>query len=150
MEALFGRFNRPSSLKELWFTGFTGRGSLAPLTKNLCLFPCLQVFRLDDSDMDEADLSGLLENLKFTPDLRMLYLMGNPVGHAVRSMIPYLLEQQKLEDVYFEQGDCSEEDLKYVQEAVKEKRPELTITALPVTRVTDILNSSVEEKIYFL
>ena len=150
VEALFGRFNRPSSLKELWFTGFTARGSLAPLTKSLCLFPCLQVFGLDDSDMDEADLSGLLENLKFTPDLRMLYLMGNPVGHAVRSMIPYLLEQQKLEDVYFEQGDCSEEDLKYVQEAVKEKRPELTITALPVTRVTDILNSSVEEKIYFL
>ena len=150
VEALFGRFNRPSSLKLLWFTGFTARGSLAPLTKSLCLFPCLQVFRLDDSDVDEADLSGLLENLKFSPDLRMLYLMGNPLGHAVRSMIPYLLEQQKLEEVYFEQGDCSEEDLKYVQEAVKEKRPELTITALPVKRVTDILNSSVEEKIYFL
>ena len=130
VEALFGRFNRPSSLKELWFTGFTARGSLAPLTKNLCLFPCLQVFRLDDSDVDEADLSGLLENLKFTPDLRMLYLMGNPLGRAVRSMIPYLLEQQKLEEVYFEQGDCSEEDLKYVQEAVKEKRPQLIITAL--------------------
>ena len=150
VEALFGRFNRPSSLKELWFTGFTARGSLAPLTKNLCLFPCLQVFRLDDSDMDEADLSGLLENLKFTPDLRMLYLMGNPLGHAVRSMIPYLLEQQKLEEVYFEQGDCSEEDLKYVQEAVKDKRPQLIITALEVNRVTDILDSSVEGKIYFL
>ena len=150
VEALFGRFNRPSSLKELWFTGFTARGSLAPLTKNLCLFPCLQVFRLDDSDVDEADLSGLLENLKFTPDLRMLYLMGNPLGHAVRSMIPYLLEQQKLEEVYFEQGDCSEEDLKYVQEAVKEKRPQLIITALEVNRVTDILDSSVEGKIYFL
>ena len=150
VDALFGRFNRPSSLKELWFTGFTARGSLAPLTKNLCLFPCLQVFRLDDSDVDEADLSGLLENLKFTPDLRMLYLMGNPLGHAVRSMIPYLLEQQKLEQVYFEQGDCSEEDLKYVQEAVKEKRPQLIITALEVNRVTDILDSSVEGKIYFL
>ena len=150
VDALFGRFNRPSSLKELWFTGFTARGSLAPLTKNLCLFPCSQVFRLDDSDVDEADLSGLLENLKFTPDLRMLYLMGNPLGHAVRSMIPYLLEQQKLEEVYFEQGDCSEEDLKYVQEAVKEKRPQLIITALEVNRVTDILDSSVEGKIYFL
>ena len=29
VEALFGRFNRPSSLKELWFTDFTARGSLA-------------------------------------------------------------------------------------------------------------------------
>ena len=127
VETLFGRFNRPSSLKELWFTGLTARGSLAPLAKNLCLFPCLKVLQLEDLDMGEADLSSLLENLKFTPDLRSLLLMGNPLGHAVRSMIPYLLEQQKLEVVYFRQGDCSEEDLKYVQEAVKEKRPQLKI-----------------------
>ena len=127
VEALFGRFSRPSSLKELWFTGLTARGSLAPLAKNLCFFPCLKVLQLEDLDMGEADLSSLLENLKFTPDLRSLLLMGNPLGHAVRSMIPYLLEQQKLEVVYFRQGDCSEEDLKYVQEAVKEKRPQLKI-----------------------
>ena len=128
VEALFGRFNRPSSLKELWFTGFTAKGSLAPLTKNLCLFPCLKVLKLEHLDMGEADLSGLLKNLKFTPDLRSLHLMGNPVGHAVRSMIPYLFEQQKLEKVYFQARDCSEKDLKYVQEAVKEKRPRLKIT----------------------
>ena len=127
VETLFGRFSRPSSLKELWLTGLTARGSLAPLAKNLCLFPCLKVLQLEDLDMGEADLSSLLENLKFTPDLRSLLLMGNPLGHAVRSMIPYLLEQQKLEVVYFRQGDCSEEDLKYVQEAVKEKRPQLKI-----------------------
>ena len=127
VEALFGRFNRPSSLKELWFTGFAAKGSLAPLTKNLCLFPCLKVLKLEDLDMGEADLSGLLENLKFTPDLRSLHLAGNPVGHAVRSMIPYLFEQQKLEEVYFPLEDFSEENLKYVQEAVKEKRPRLNI-----------------------
>ena len=80
--------------------------------------------------MGEGDLSGLLENLEFTPDLRSLHLRGNPVGHAVRSMIPYLLGQQKLEVVYFRPGDCSEEDLKYVQEAVKEKRPQLTIVSI--------------------
>ena len=127
LEALFGRFNRPSSLKELRFTDFTARGSLAPLVKNLCLFPCLKVLELEDLAMGEGDLSGLLKNLKFTPDLRSLHLMGNPVGHAVRSMIPYLLGQQKLEMVCFRRGDCSEEDLKYVQEAVKEKQPRLKI-----------------------
>ena len=127
VEALFGRFSRPSSLKQLWVNGFTARGSLAPLAKNLCLFPCLKVLDLDDLDMDEADLSGLLENLKFTPNLRSLHLGGNPVGHAVRSMIPYLFEQQKLEEVYFQTEDCSEKNLKYVQEAVKEKRPRLNI-----------------------
>ena len=125
VEALFGRFNRPSSLKELWFTGFAAKGSLAPLTKNLCLFPCLKVLKLEDLDMGEADLSGLLENLKFTPDLRSLHLKGNPVGHAIRSMIPYLFEQQKLEEVYFPPEEFSEENLRYVQEAVKEKRPRL-------------------------
>ena len=127
VEALFGRFNRPSSIKKLWFTRLTARGSLAPLTKNLCLFPCLKELNLKDLDMGEADLSGLLENLKFTPNLESLDLGGNPLGHTVRSMIPYLLEHQKLEVVYFWGVDCSEEDLKYVQEAVKEKRPQLRI-----------------------
>ena len=131
VEALFGRFNRPSSLKELWFTDFTARGSLAPLVKNLRLFPCLKVLKLEDLAMGEGDLSGLLENLKFTPDLHCLYLRGNPLGHAVRSMVPYLLGQQKLKVVYFRRGDCSEEDLKYVQEAVKEKQPRLNIETLP-------------------
>ena len=127
VEALFGRFNRPSSLKELWFTDFTATGSLAPLVKNLCLFPCLKVLRLENLAMGEGDLYGLLENLKFTPDLRSLHLKGNPVGDAVRSMIPYLLGHQKLVSVYFRRRDCSEEDLNYVQEAVKEKRPRLKI-----------------------
>ena len=127
VEALFGRFNGPSSLKELWFTGLNARGSLAPLANNLCFFPHLIVLQLEDLDMDEADLFGFLDNLKFIPALQYLYLMGNPLGHAVRSMIPYLLEQQKLKLVCFGRGDCSEEDFNYVQKAVKEKRPQLEI-----------------------
>ena len=129
VEALFGRFNRPSSIKELWFTGFTARGSLAPLANNLCFFPRLITLDLKDLDMGEADLFGLLENLKFIPDLESLHLSGNPLGHAVRSMIPYLLKQQNLEVVFFRRGDFSAEDLNYVQKAVKEKRPQLKILA---------------------
>ena len=131
MEALFGRFSRPSSLTQLWITFFSARGSLGSIANNLCFFPSLMILRLEDLDMCEADLSDLLKNLKFTPDLRRLSLLGNPLGHVVRSMIPYLLKQQKLKEVYFEEGDCSEEDLKYVQEAVKEKRPRLKIEMLP-------------------
>ena len=127
LDALFGRFNRPSSLILLSITDFSARGSLGSIANNLCFFPSLRVLTLEDLDMGEADLSDLLENLKFTPDLTILHLMGNPLGHAVRSMVPYLIEQQKLEVVYFRPGDCSEEDLKYVQEAVKEKRPRLKI-----------------------
>ena len=124
---LFGRFSSPSSLTKLSITRFSARGSLGSIANNLCFFPSLKVLKLEDLDMGEADLSDLLENLKFTPDLRSLHLMGNPVGHAVRSMVPYLIEQQKLEVVSFRLGDCSKEDLKYVKEAVKEKRPQLKI-----------------------
>ena len=127
VEALFGRFNSPSFIEELCFTGFTARGTLAPLANNLCFFRRLLTLNLEDLDMDAADLFGLLENLKFTPDLQRLSLNDNPLGHAVRSMIPYLLKHQKLKVVCFRPGDCSEEDLKYVQEAVKEKRPQLKI-----------------------
>ena len=126
-EALFGRFSRPSSLTELSITHFSARGSLGSITNNLCLFPNLRKLDLKCLDMGEADLSDLLENLKFTPNLECLYLSGNPLGHAVRSMVPYLIEQQKLELVRFGQRDCSGENLKYVQEAVKEKRPQLDL-----------------------
>ena len=127
LEALFGRFSRPSSLAGLSITHFSARGSLGSIANNLCFFPSLRELYLEDLDMGEADLSDLLENLKFTPDLQYLLLWGNPLGHAVRSMVPYLIEQQKLQAVFFQSGDCSEEDLKYVEEAVKEKRPRLTI-----------------------
>ena len=127
MEAMFGRFSRPSSLRVLSITRFSARGSLASLAKNLCYFPCLKFLHLQDLDMGEADLCSFLENLKYIPDLQGLYLMHNPLSQAVRLMAPYLLQQKKLVLVWFRQGDASEEDLNYVQEAVKEKLPQLRI-----------------------
>ena len=127
MEAMFGRFSRPSSLRVLSITRFSARGSLASLAKNLCYFPCLVALQLEDLDMGEADLCSFLENLKYIPDLRDLYLMDNPLRQAVRLMAPYLLQQKKLEEVCFRQGDASEEDLNYVQKAVEKKRPQLRI-----------------------
>ena len=127
MEAMFGRFNRPSSLRRLSITHFSARGSLASLAKNLSFFPYLETLQLSDLDMDEADLIGLLENLKYIPYLGHLYLLDNPLSQVVRLMAPHLLKQNKLEKVYFRRGDFSEEDLNYVQKAVKEKRPQLSI-----------------------
>ena len=130
MEALFGRFSRPSSLRRLSITCFSARGSLASLAKNLCFFPCLKSLQLEDLDMGEADFRSFLENLKYIPDLHRLYLTDNPLGQAVRLMTPYLLQQKKLVSVCFRQGDASEEDLNYVQKAVKEKRRQLSIEAI--------------------
>ena len=130
MEAMFGRFNRPSSLRRLSITHFSARGSLASLAKNLGFFPYLEKLQLSDLDMGEADLFGVLENLKYIPHLRHLYLMDNPLSQAVRLMAPHLLKQNKLEKIYFRRGDFSEEDLTYVQKAVKEKRPQLSIEVI--------------------
>ena len=127
MEAMFGRFNRPSSLRRLSITHFSARGSLALLAKNLGFFPYLEKLQLSDLDMDEADLFGLLENLNYIPYLGHLYLMDNPLSQAVRLMTPHLLKQNQLKKVYFRRGDFSEEDLNYIQKAVKEKRPQLSI-----------------------
>ena len=137
MEAIFGRFSRPSSLRELSITRFSARGSLASLAKNLCFFPCLESLQLQDLHMGEADLCSFLENLKYIPDLQDLYLMDNPLGQAVRLMAPHLLKQKKLERVYFGRGDASEEDLNYVQKAAKEKRPQLSIKVIDLgTRIS--------------
>ena len=127
MGAMFGRFNRPSSIRRLSITHFSARGSLASLAKNLSFFPYLEKLQLSDLDMDEADLFGLLENLKYIPYLGHLYLLDNPLSQVVRLMAPHLLKQKKLEKVYFRRGDFSEEDLNYVQKAVNEKRPQLSI-----------------------
>ena len=127
MAAMFGRFSRPSSLTVLSITRFSARGSLASLAKNLCYFPCLETLQLEDLDMGEADLSSFLENLKYIPDLEELYLMDNPLSQAVRLMAPYLLQQKKLVTVWFRGRDASEEDWNYVQKAVKEERPQLSI-----------------------
>ena len=127
MEALFGKFNRPSSLKELRISDFRARGSLAQPIQNLSFFPCLETLHLTNLDIGEADVPGLLENLKFMPDLRVLHLWNNSLGPAIRLMVPYLLKHQNLESVVFPRMRCSIADLDFVQNAVNEKRPQLRI-----------------------
>ena len=126
MEALFSKFNRPSSLKELRITNFKARGSLAQPIQNLSFFPCLEKLQLINLNIGEADLNGLLKNLEFMPDLRVLHLWGNSLGPGIRLMVPYLLEHQNLQSVVFPQM-YSTKDLDYVQNAVNEKRPQLRI-----------------------
>ena len=122
MEAMFGRVKRPfPQLNRLQLCNFSARGTLAQLTRNLCFFPKLIRLQLEALDMGEADLCGLLENLKFIPHLTSLSLMGNPLGKAVRLMVPYLLNRQHPLFLHFGLEDCSEEHLNYVREAIKGK-----------------------------
>ena len=130
MKAMFGTFNKPSLLKILKICCFSARGSLTALTENLCFFPRLKLLHLEYLDLDEADFIGFFENLKFIPDLGILTLNGNPLGHAVRLMVPCWPKMEKLKYIGLRQGDCSDEDLNYVREAVKGKLPQLGIVAL--------------------
>ena len=117
---MFGKFKRPFPLLiRLKICNFSARGTLAQLTRNLCFFPSLEWLRLEALDMGEADLRSLLDNLKFIPNLWALSLKGNPLGQAVRLMVPYLVNQQRLRCLEIRQGDCSEEHLNYVLEATK-------------------------------
>ena len=125
MEAMFGKFKRPfPRLIRLKICNFSARGTLAQLTRNLRFFPSLRHLDLEALDMGEADLCSLLDNLKFIPNLWTLSLMGNPLGQAVRLMVPYLLNQQHLGCLKFRPGDCSEEHLNYVLEAIKAAKTE--------------------------
>ncbi|KAJ7372112.1 DNA repair and recombination protein rad54b [Desmophyllum pertusum] len=103
MEALFGGFNKTLPLEYLTFKGFSVRGCLAPLTKSLRYFPNLSWLDLYNLDMDERSLRGLLESFQFIPNLETLYLSYNPLGHAVTSIVPHVINLPKLEDLHINQ-----------------------------------------------
>ena len=126
MEALFGRFNRPSPLVSLVIDHFSLRGSLSVLAKNLHFFPRLKYLDLSIT-VDEADHFCLLEKMELLPELENLTLKGIALSHSIRSMVPQLLKLRKLEMLCLKTDDFSKEDLFYVQDAFKGKLRQLTI-----------------------
>ena len=125
VEAFFGGFNKFYPLRRLCLSCFSMRGALAPLNKALSFFPKLETLCLEELNLDESDLCGLLESVSFIPNLFSLSLNGNPLGHAVKSIVPYITKLTKLDYLCLVGTDCSEEDRIYVREAVKQVRPRL-------------------------
>ena len=123
IEALFGQFNKELCLNMLSFEHFHVRGNLAPLTKSFRFFPELRRLSLKRLDMDGDDLCLLLDSFRFIPNLFALSLEGNPLGHAVTSIVPHLINLPELNllDIH----NCSEEDEDYVRKAAKAVRPRL-------------------------
>ena len=127
MEALFGRFNRPSPLVSLVIDHFSLRGSLSVLAKNLHFFPRLKYLDLSVT-VDEADLFGLLENMKLLPELEHLILKDSALRHSIRSLVPQILKLKNLEMLFLKTDeDFSREELCYVQEAFEGKLSHLRI-----------------------
>jgi len=127
MEALFGGFNETMPLHTIICCGFRARGRLAPLFRSLRFFPNLVKVRLEELNMDEHDLRGLLENFQFIPNLQKLSLSGNPLGLAVPSIVPHVINLKKLRYLFIDNTSDSEEDLNYVRDTVQQALPELEI-----------------------
>ena len=102
LEALLGGFNKTfPSLQWFQFSNFAVRGCLAPLTECFRFFPSLEFVLLQNLNLDERDLPGLLESLKSIRDLRDLWLDDNPLGDTdkVESIVKQALPQVHL--IYF-------------------------------------------------
>ena len=86
LEALFGGFNKSLPLHKLTFSGFSVRGCLAPLTRSFPFLPNLKVLNLGgfygEFSMDEHNLFGFLESLRFIPNLKTLSVKGKPLSQA--------------------------------------------------------------------
>ena len=119
MKSLFGGLNKPLPLRNLHFSGFSVRGSLSPLTESFRFFPELRAMSLEKLNLDERDLCDLLKSFTLLPRLVALYLCGNPLGHAVTSVVPHLTNLPELLRLYLSETGCSNKDECYVLRAVR-------------------------------
>ena len=124
VETLFGGFSKTTPLHTLSCVDFSARGRLAPLFRSFRFFPNLVKLKLEMLNMDEHDLRGLLESFQFTPNLQELDLSKNPLGHAVTSIVPHVINLKKLRCLWIHSTGHSEEDWNYVRDTVQQALPE--------------------------
>lgn len=125
MEAPFGGFEKAPSVRDLTFSGFSVRGCPAPLAKRFYFFPGLKYLSLTRLNLDERDLNCLLESFEFIPLLQSLDLSHNPLGDAVRSIVPYVINLSNLGDLHIK--ETSYEDLNYVEDAIRLARSDISV-----------------------
>ena len=133
MERLFDEFTEKVPLWTLNFSGFSVRGCLAPLTRSFSSFPNLAYLSFKNLNMDEPDLRGLLESFRFVPNLVLLDLSGNPLGHAVTSIVPHVINLPKLHFLGLH-GTGSEEDLNSVSQGLRHCR--VTVCTSPLNLIS--------------
>ena len=127
MEALFGGFNKTVPLCRLAFMNFSAGGCLFPLFKSFRFFPNLESLKLNRLNMDEHDLRGLLESFQFIPNLKLLSLAHNPLGHAVTSLVPPVMNLKRLVCLDIDNTGSSVEDFNYVRDTAQQALPGLKL-----------------------
>ena len=116
MEVLFGGFNKTMPLKILKLNHFSVRGVAAALFRSFSFFPNLIMLHLENLNMDEHDLRGLMESFQFIPDLECLNLSGSPLGHAVTYFVAHVINLKKLRHLRIDGTGLSVKDLRYLRE----------------------------------
>ena len=127
MEALFGGFNKTIPLNMLAFIDFSVRGRVAALFRSFSFFPNLTTLLLVNLNMDEHDLRGLLGSFQFIPNLELLNLSDNPLGHAVTSIVPHVINLKKLRRLLIDGIVLSVADFSYLRDTVQQALPKLII-----------------------
>jgi len=79
MEALFGGFYKTLPMAVLAISGFSVKGCLSALTKSFRFFPNLKI--LEVGKLDEHNLFGLLDSLRFIPSLKELKVEGQRLSY---------------------------------------------------------------------
>ena len=79
--------------------------------------------------MDEHDLRGLLESFQFIPNLKLLSLAHNPLGHAVTSLVPPVMNLKRLVCLDIDNTGSSLEDFNYVRDTAQQALPGLKLWA---------------------
>ena len=126
MKALFDGFIKTLPLRRLAVCNFSARGCLFPLFMRF-RFPNLVWLELHSLNLDEHDLHGLMESFQFIPNLKLLSLANNPLGHAITFIVPHVTNLKKLQYLLICDNGHSEKDFNYVRDIVREALPDLKI-----------------------
>ena len=97
-------------LEELTLGCFSMRKNFKTFIESLQFSPNLSVLELWELDLDGNDVYSLLESVsRHNPGLITLALQGNPLGDSVTPVIPFIRNLPSLQELWIDQGDCSEE-----------------------------------------
>lgn len=110
-------------LESLYLGCFIMRKNFTTFIESLQFSPKLSVLELWDLNLNGNDVCSLLDSVsRHNPRLRVLDLLGNPLGDSVTSIIPYIRNLPSLRELWIYQEDCSEEGWRNLMDVIKQKK----------------------------
>ena len=109
-------------LERLYLGRFIMRKNFTTFIESLQFSPNLSVLQLRKLNLNGNDVCSLLESVsRHNPRLSALGLRGNPLGDSVTSIIPYIRNLPRLDQLLIDKNDCSEEGWRNLMDIEQEK-----------------------------